>query len=1244
MSVGRRRAARLLGPLLGLALMAGGAPAYATVVGTVAKQSSDAGNTVPEQDALARAAASGESVEVEADRTAYATTDANPDGTLTLTQATTPQRVPAEGGGWRDVDPTLERRADGSVGPKAAVVDMAFSGGGASDKAMIRLGTAKGSVSFGWPGTLPQPTLKGATATYADVLPGVDLELTATAEGYREILVVKSAQAAASPELEKVTLSASGHGLQVVAGAGGGLRAVDENGNAVLNGPAGQMWDSAGDEETKPQLSRTAAAADQTDPAGDGDPTQPGNGDTTAVLPVQVDSDAVSVKPDLGLLRGEATVYPVRIDPSVGLGISERSVMSSDGDRWWQFKGEYGVGKCGNADGYYCGNGYTNRMFFELAPTQLAGKHVLDATFRAHETWSFNCDAHWVDLVRTDNMSEGTHYPGPKILDLMGDRNVSYGRGANCSPSQPDSWVEFNDNPAEPDENLKSTVSSFADGKIKRLTFMLKAKDEGDTRSWKRFDDNAELKVNYVHMPGVPTNVGVIPGNGSTAYCNPTSTDPLMVTRADPMVQARVQTKVEAHQGDEEGSLQAEYIVERGDDSPWHQVWSDYRPASGWVPDDTLQSVRTSNRADQGLYRLKSRTQSHWSYDGKSGDLFSPYSSWCYFKIDSTAPKAPTITAGTPYTECTAQTCEGQGGPGVPGSFTFKPNAADIDVKAYRWRLLTTSSQNTKQVSGSTATVKDVTPSLTGTQVLSVEASDLKLDSTGRTRWGTPAEFTFKVSPAAGPVGRWHLDDGAPGSGIMSAKDTSGAKITHDATLHGADGTGWSTRARRGDTDYSLRLNDDTTDPAKQIGYAATASAAVNTADSFTASAWVQLSNPAANRVALTEPGTNGSAFALYYSSSLKKWIFNRTDKDQASPGFIRSVADQENPPLNVWTHLAGVFDTQGDTDKSNDTIQLFVNGRPQGKPVILSKSMSTYEPWTANEGLQMGRSKVGGNYGENFFGLLDEVALWQRPLTGDEIAQEAQAAVDTVPTNELVAQWDAAGATSTTIPETTAYPVPSMKLAGGAAPNEDNSAVVLNGTTGYASIAGPAVDGSGSFTVSASVEVDSNALAAKPVGYTGQVAGQRTGNESSWALWITKPAADTYLWKFTRTALGTDGKVSQSAEVPGGDLAETDTWVQVTGVFDAQEAWQSTDPDAPAGTNYGKLHLYIGGDDQPSRDKSGFTLAQPGSGELAIGRGALGGTTGNYLPGGLQDLRVWTGAMTSDQVTSQVMPEQGAG
>lgn len=1198
-----------------------------------------------------------------ADRTEYSTTQANPDGTFTLTQSATPQRVHSDDGSWGPVDTTLVHRPDGTVGPKSAVVDLSFSDGGSD--AMVKLGSEQGTLRLNWPGRLPKPRLDGAKAVYADVFEGVDLELTATAEGYREVLVVKSAEAAADSALERVQLPVSSPDLHVLPGTGGGVRAVDGNGNTVFHGPAGQMWDSSGGTVEKsgsgasaeaggsPSTQLTAIARagvatrltkttdiapsveEEPDPVEYG--TQPRSGDVSTVMAVTVTDGAVGVEPDLALLRGKDTVYPVRIDPSVGLSVSERTVLSSDGDKFWQFNGDYGVGRCSVSGPYYCGNNYTNRMYFQFAPSKLAGKNVLDATFRAYETWSFSCSAHWVDLVRTDNISEGTRWPGPKLLDLMGDRNISAGRGKLCSPDQPDQWIEFNDNAAESDENLTSTVRNYADGKISRLTLALKAKDESDPDAWKRFDDNAVLQVIYTVQPGVPNSVGVIPGDGTTAYCKTSSSDPLIVTRLDPMLQARTQTKVTPRTTDEKGLLQAQFAVERGDDTAWHQVWTGYRPDTGWDPDETLEKLRLSKGADGGLYRLRSRTRSHWTWGGKPGDLYSPYSPWCYFKIDSTAPKAPIVSTGIPYTQCTANLCDGQGGPGVPGSFTFTPNAADKDVIGYRWRLLTTSAKGTKEVTGPTAAVTDVTPSLAGTQVLSVEAKDV------RNRWGTPAEFMFKVAPATGPTGTWHFDDALSKPGVKTARDTATEGIRHDATLYTA-GAGWSSQGRRGPNDYSLWLND-TSDMTARAGYAATETPAVNSQDSFSLSAWVNLVDATQDRVVMAAPGTNGSAFTLYYSATFKRWVFQRTAADvKDTPVYVRSLADAANPPMKVWTQLAAVFDTKKDTDKTNDTIQLFVNGRPQGKPVVLNAVSSAYQPWFANGGLMFGRSLSGGLYSGNFRGGLDEINVWQRALTSDEIADEAQLLQDGVPATELVAHWNTESSAGTQVQETSGYHLPNLTVSSnGAKVDADaatgGNALIMDGDSGYATTTGPVVDESGSFTVSAKVRLDSDTLAKKPVGYQAQVAAQQaSAGESSWALWVVKPAVGTYQWKFTRTAVGVDGKVSQSAEVLGDD-AQIGTWAQVTGVFDAQEAWQWTDPtDATkTETRHGRLHLFVNESNPPSDDAAGFTAAQYGSGTLTVGRGSQDGTTGHYLPGSLQDLRVWTGAMTADQVPSQI-------
>ncbi|MFD5697979.1 LamG-like jellyroll fold domain-containing protein [Streptomyces lasiicapitis] len=895
-------------------------------------------------------------------------------------------------------------------------------------------------------------------------------------------------------------------------------------------------------------------------------------------------------------------------------------------------------------------------MYFEFGPSKLAGKHVLDATFRAYETWSYNCSPHWLDLERTDNISEGTRWPGPKQLNQMGDRYVSAGRGDLCSPEQPNSWIEFNDNPDEKDENLTSTVRALASGKMSRLTLMLRAKDEGDPRAWKRFDKNAELKVWYMHKPGVPTSVGAIPGTGNKAQCRPAK-DPLTVTVDTPKVQARVQTKVEQHQGEEEGSLQAEFVMQRSStdttSGSWSEVWKDYEPDSGWSPDGTTEDTTTTKRADGGLYRFKARTQSHWVYNGKKGDLFSPYSKWCYLRIDSTAPKEPTIESHRPYTECVANDCVANGHPGANGSFTFKPNRADKDVKQYRWRLLTSEADATQTRPArpdGTAPVA-VRPGLAGTQTLSVEASDLKLDKEGRVRWGPPAEFVFKVGLAEGSTGRWRFDDAGPGSSKLTANDTGQVGARHDVILREEAATGWSTMGRRGAGDYSLRLNDNLGDADKQVGYASTDGVPVNSQDSFTVSAWTYLTDASVNRAVLSAPGEHGSAFTLYYSSAAKKWVFNRTDRDKDGPVYIRSLAEAENPPLKVWTHLVGVFDTQGDADKSNDTIQLYVNGRPQGKPVVLVDEAPTYTPWTADRNMMVGRSKVGGGYGDYFLGRVDEIATWQRPLEPDEIREESRLERKGAPTNELVGHWDAtisSGGKVTESPEdpddpsSTGFPyrrgAMDLSDSGARLTGDDATALVLDGKSGYASAAGPVVDEAGSFTASARVRLTKSEFAGKQVGYRGLVAGQATpvGKESSWALWVEKTGDDTYRWKFGRTAVSATGKVASSAVVEAEDPIgpeEWDTWVDVTGVFDAGLDFMDDEADQ----RFGVARLYVGQFAQQGEDDAGFARPQQGDGALTAGRGAVNGTTGHYLPGDLAKLRVWTGAMTPAQVTDQI-------
>lgn len=260
------------------------------------------------------AAASGERVEVVEERTERETVFANPDGTtFTLEKSVAPVRVATQGGGWVEPDATVVKKTDGSVGPKAAAVDLLFSSGG-TDGELVTIADGTQSVSLGWPGALPAPRLDGARAVYENVLPDVDLVLTATVEGFRQVLEVKTAEAAANPALNRIEYRLGAENLTVRAGAGGGVDALDGNGRPVFRSPAARMWNSAGDDAAPAaaQQSLYLAGPAQADagepvpagPAEEGDPLAgPGAGDTSSVLDLAVTEKTVTVTPDLNCCR-----------------------------------------------------------------------------------------------------------------------------------------------------------------------------------------------------------------------------------------------------------------------------------------------------------------------------------------------------------------------------------------------------------------------------------------------------------------------------------------------------------------------------------------------------------------------------------------------------------------------------------------------------------------------------------------------------------------------------------------------------------------------------------------------------------------------------------------------------------------------------------------------------------------------------------------------------------------------------
>ncbi|MFD7828888.1 ricin-type beta-trefoil lectin domain protein [Kitasatospora sp. NPDC059803] len=284
----------------------------------------------PVQTARLQAKKTGKPVTVDELTTETSLTVAGPDGKLTATTHLQAARV-KKNGTWTAVDATLARNPDGGYSPTATPSGVTLSGGGTGPLATL---TDKDGHSFAlaFPAKLPAPTVTGSAATYAEVLPGVDLRVDVTTQGaVREVLAVKDASAAANPALKSLKLGTGTTNLTVSADAHGNLTAAAADGKPVFRAPSPLMWDSASDTPAPPTTPTIKAAAapltsSTSGPisggaqagAGDSESSTDGPGRGAHIKPIAVEAttSALTLTPDADLLGGKDTVWPLYIDPT----------------------------------------------------------------------------------------------------------------------------------------------------------------------------------------------------------------------------------------------------------------------------------------------------------------------------------------------------------------------------------------------------------------------------------------------------------------------------------------------------------------------------------------------------------------------------------------------------------------------------------------------------------------------------------------------------------------------------------------------------------------------------------------------------------------------------------------------------------------------------------------------------------------------------------------------------------------
>ncbi|MCF6472823.1 LamG domain-containing protein [Nonomuraea sp. MG754425] len=535
----------------------------------------------PERDAAQRA---GRPVEIESMRSETRQVFVNPDGTYTMESHVRPVRVRKEGR-WVPVDTTLRLRPDGAVEPVATAMDMTFSGGGTT--ALARLSQGAKALKLGWTGALPKPTLSGDTATYAEVMPGVDLQVTADVDGFSHLLVVKSPAAAAG--VAELAYPLTTEGLSVKKDEAGNLEATDDSGGTTFIAPTPKMWDSTGgapaaDEERSPEARESP-------------------------MDVELAGERLRLKPDQKMLADPQTRYPVYLDPYFTAPRGSWTAV------WSTYPDSNYLNASGTARVGTPGSGQDNRSFFQFAVgPAVHGKQIIEATLRTYETWSWSCQKRDVHAWGTGAIGTSTTWrKQPTWVRKLDTLNVAKGWGSACLPG----GVEF---------DVTSWIAQAAAEKWDKATIGLRA-SETDVFAWKRFRNNPSLVIEYNSVPADPAASDVWSDPGG--LCASGDGRPIVSTTT-PKLSARLKDADNSVKGHFEwwsaDTKLGEHVTPVGSSG---NAFSATVPAGGY--------------ADGSVLRWRVRAE-----DGKANGGWSP---WCEATVDVTAPGKEPVVSSADYLE-----------------------------------------------------------------------------------------------------------------------------------------------------------------------------------------------------------------------------------------------------------------------------------------------------------------------------------------------------------------------------------------------------------------------------------------------------------------------------------------------------------------------------------------------------------------------------------------------------------------
>ncbi|MEV6823393.1 LamG domain-containing protein [Amycolatopsis sp. NPDC051102] len=1129
-------------------------------------------------------------------------TMANPDGSWTMTQYVHPVRV-KQAAGWTPVDTTLVHRADGSIGPKAVTVDVKLNSGGAGSAAapIVQEGHDGKEVGLKWGSDLPTPTLDGDTAVYAEVLPGVDLTVKAAPQGYTENLVIKTPVAAKDSRLREISFGlhtrnttvsvaeGEGRGTPAQSAPADGLEVKDAAGQVVFAGDASRMWDSTG----------AGSPAEQQ--LGEG------GGRREAVMDVALAQDKVTISPDQAFLTDPATRYPVSLDPDnwcTSCGIQSHVVVQSgypEARNWNASTGDLSNLKAGYENYDTAG---TSRSYIQMDSSRLAGTVVHSATVNTTIQHSYSCSPAPTGLWLANAASPDTRWAAqPGWGYQLSTMNV-----ANCNDAG-GVVGQFDATRAAKDAAANRWASTW---------FMLGAANEGDgMAAWRRFDLNPSFQVNYDSYPNPPASLSMQNG---LLPCTSGANRPWVYTKT-PQIAGRVSDP-------DGGTVYAKFALAYG--ALGHNVYV-HENAANLVSVGTagpnqgataqLAAVPAGWINEDGIY--------NWSMQAYDGELWSNWVGNCEFTVDTQVPKAPVVAMAS----STDPKVQGDAVEFSVWTGMATENFYDIDHFIYTTdgsEPQTQGSPTAPAVQGTDANGKMVATTAIKAVAANGNQNLIKVKSVNKA--GTPSpNATCVVLPNSNPaldgpscsyhvqplipsknlVAAWGADEPSRSTLTDTASSTPGnaGLPAHPATISGGvtpgpgydHGNSWTHPDTNGYSDGgkgSLTFDGTT-------GYAQTGDRVLDPAKSFAVAAWAKLSDMTHSQTVIAQDGTQSMAFALQYNKDRNAWALRVTAGDSATPTAVWAFSSGP-PQAGVWTHVAGTYDA------STQVATLYVDGAKQSTVMA--------QPWAATGPAVLGATKWAGARADFFHGALDDVQVWQRPLSGQDVHDLANTVVplanyglaegcgpELISTTSripsLQTNWTLGETSGNTAADSTGHGH-TATLTGGFArvPGHDGGGLQLDGVSGYGTTSGPAANTADSFTVSAWVNAaDLN------TDYT--VLSQAGTTAANFVLRYDKAANR---WAFGMTSA--DDPAATRMWAVGKSAPQAGTWTLLTAAFDGPTS---------------HLRLSVNGIHEADATASGAWTA---NGPLLLGAEPGGKTP---FKGVVDEVRVWSAALTDDQVAA---------